>query len=111
MNPVSAIFGAGVALNLPGIWYLDALKDIARSHDSTVEAVLWILVFVVIMFALAEVPLIGFAVSPAATRAGAAPAAVAERLRPRPGHLDRGRRRQLPDDQGHRRSGVRAGLV
>ena len=62
-------FGAGVALNLPGLWYLDALKDIARAHDSTPTAILWILVFVVIMFALAEIPLIGYAVSPDATHA------------------------------------------
>jgi hypothetical protein len=62
-------FGAGVALNLPGLWYLDALKDIARAQDSTIAAILWILVFVVIMFALAEIPLIGYVVSPDATQA------------------------------------------
>jgi hypothetical protein len=62
-------FGAGVALNLPSLWYLDALKDIARAQDSTAGAIAWILVFVVIMFALAEIPLIGYAVRPDATRA------------------------------------------
>lgn len=62
-------FGAGIALNLPSLWYLDALKDIARAQDSTAVAILWILVFVAIMFALAEIPLIGYAVSPDGTRA------------------------------------------
>ncbi len=62
-----AAFGAGLVLNLPGIWYLDALKDIAEANVSTVDAILAILVFVVIMFALAEAPLIGYAIDPDAT--------------------------------------------
>lgn len=61
-------FGAGVVLNLPGIWYLDALKDIAQANASTVTSIVWVLLFVVIMFMLAELPLIGFAVDPDRTR-------------------------------------------
>lgn len=61
-------FGAGLILNLPGIWYLDALKDIAEANEGTATTILWILVFIVIMFALAELPLIGYAVDPDGTR-------------------------------------------
>ena len=63
-----AAFAAGLILNLPGIWYLDALKDIAKANDGTATTILWILVFVVIMFALAELPLIGYAVDPNGTQ-------------------------------------------
>lgn len=63
-----AAFAAGLVLNLPGIWYLDALKDIARANLGTAATIGWILLFVVIMFALAEVPLIGYAVDPEGTR-------------------------------------------
>jgi hypothetical protein len=65
---VSAAFVAGLILNLPGIWYLDALKDIAKANKGTAATIVWILVFVVIMFALAELPLIGYAVDPDGTR-------------------------------------------
>lgn len=61
-------FEAGLILNLPGIWYLDALKDIAEANEGTGITILWILVFLVIMFALAELPLIGYAVDPDGTR-------------------------------------------
>jgi Sap, sulfolipid-1-addressing protein len=62
-----AAFAAGLILNLPGIWYLDALKDIAQSNPSTATVVVQILVFTVIMFVLAELPLIGYLVAPEAT--------------------------------------------
>jgi Sap, sulfolipid-1-addressing protein len=61
-------FGAGIILNIPGIWYLDGLKDISRANDGTGATILWILLFVAIMFMLAEVPLVGYAVSPDGTR-------------------------------------------
>jgi hypothetical protein len=63
-----AAFVAGLILNLPGIWYLDALKDIARANLGTAATIGWILLFVAIMFGLAEAPLIGYAVNPDATR-------------------------------------------
>ncbi len=64
-----AAFALGLILNLPGIWYLVALKDIAESNDSGVTAVLLILLFNAIMFLLVEVPLIGYLISPEGTRA------------------------------------------
>jgi Sap, sulfolipid-1-addressing protein len=63
-----AAFVAGLILNLPGIWYLDALKDIAQSNPSTATVIVEILVFIVIMFVLAELPLIGYMVAPEATQ-------------------------------------------
>jgi hypothetical protein len=63
-----AAFAAGLILNLPGIWYLDALKDIAQSNPSTTTVIVEILVFIVIMFSLAELPLIGYLVAPEATQ-------------------------------------------
>jgi hypothetical protein len=65
---VWAAFAAGLILNVPGIWYLDALKDIAKANEGTATTILWILVFIVIMFALAELPLIGYAVDRDRTR-------------------------------------------
>jgi hypothetical protein len=63
-----AAFAAGLILCLPGIWYLDALKDIAQSDPSTATVFVDILVFMVIMFVLAELPLIGYIVAPDATQ-------------------------------------------
>ena len=63
-----AAFAAGLILCLPGIWYLDALKDIAQANLSTTTVVVEILVFMVIMFVLAELPLIGYLVAPEATQ-------------------------------------------
>jgi hypothetical protein len=62
-----AAFGAGLILNLPGIWYLDALKDISQANSGTTTMIVEIVVFIVIMFALAELPLIGYLVAPQAT--------------------------------------------
>ena len=61
-------FLLGVALNLPGASYLVALKDIAAADQSTVTSVAEIVVFNLIMFALAEVPLVSFTLNPEATR-------------------------------------------
>ena len=64
-----AAFTLGLILNLPGIWYLVALKDIAKANDGPVASVLLILLFNAIMFLLVEVPLIGYLVSPEGTTA------------------------------------------
>lgn len=64
-----AAFTLGLILNLPGIWYLIALKDIAKDKYGPVDAVLLILIFNAIMFLLVEVPLIGYLFSPGGTRA------------------------------------------
>jgi Sap, sulfolipid-1-addressing protein len=63
-----AAFAAGLIVCLPGIWYLDALKDIAQSNPSTAAVIVNILVFIVIMFVLAELPLIGYLIAPEATQ-------------------------------------------
>ena len=63
-----AAFAAGLIVCLPGIWYLDALKDIAQSNPSTGTVIVEIVIFIVIMFVLAEVPLIGYVVAPEATQ-------------------------------------------
>jgi hypothetical protein len=63
-----AAFGAGLILNIPGIWYLDALKDISKANAGTAATVLAVLLFVVVMFALAELPLVGYVVDPDGTR-------------------------------------------
>ncbi len=57
-------FVAGLVLNLPGVWYLDALTEIAKAKPSTASALVQILVFNVIMFALVEVPIVAYAVNP-----------------------------------------------
>jgi Sap, sulfolipid-1-addressing protein len=62
-------FAVGVALNLPGAFYLVALKDIAKSQHGTGTQLFAILVFNLIMFVLAEVPLLGYSFAPDATRA------------------------------------------
>jgi Sap, sulfolipid-1-addressing protein len=62
-------FALGLVLNLPGIWYLVALKDIAKANDGALAAVLLILLFNAIMFLLVEVPLIGYLISPEETTA------------------------------------------
>jgi hypothetical protein len=64
-----AAFALGLILNLSGIWYIIALKDIAKDNDGVVTAVLLILLFNAIMFMLIEVPLIGYLISPDTTKA------------------------------------------
>jgi hypothetical protein len=49
----------GALLNLPGLWYLAALADIAQDHPASYQ-LLQILVFNLIMFTLAEIPLVMF---------------------------------------------------
>ena len=63
-----AAFMIGMVLNLPGLWYLVALNDIAAADYSSAVVVLLILIFNAIMFLLAEVPLIGYLVRPEQTR-------------------------------------------
>jgi len=59
---------AGMILNLPGPFYLFALADIAEAKYSTVEAIIIVVVFNLIMFMLAEVPLIGYWLDPEKTQ-------------------------------------------
>ena len=64
---VPIVFAAALAINLPGAAYLIGLKDIAASHSSTGVDILQILLFNVIMFSLAEIPLAGLLIAPDAT--------------------------------------------
>jgi MFS family permease len=61
-------FAVGVALNLPGAFYLVALKDIAQGQHGTGSEVFAIVLFNLIMFALAELPLLGYLFAPEATQ-------------------------------------------
>ncbi len=61
---IAMAFAAGLLLNLPGVWYLEALTEIAKADPSTASALLQILVFNVIMFALVEFPAVAYIVSP-----------------------------------------------
>jgi hypothetical protein len=66
---VPLVFGAALALNVPGAAYLIALKDIAAGGHSTGTQVLLIIAFNLIMFLLAEVPLVGMFAAPDTTSA------------------------------------------
>jgi Sap, sulfolipid-1-addressing protein len=55
---------AGVVLNLPGAWYLAALKDIGDAQYGTGTDVLLVVAFNLVMFTLVEVPLVWYTVSP-----------------------------------------------
>ena len=61
-------FLLGIALNLPGATYLVALKDIAAADLSTAKAVAEIVAFNVIMFSIAEIPLVSYTLRPDRTR-------------------------------------------
>jgi hypothetical protein len=62
-------FLVGVALNLPGALYLVALKEIAAADQSTAQDVFQLVTYNVIMFAWAEIPLIGYGIAPERTEA------------------------------------------
>lgn len=62
----SMALAAGVVLNVPGIWYLDALSEIAHAKPSTGTAIAAILVFNVIMFTLVEFPIVAYVLDPQA---------------------------------------------
>jgi hypothetical protein len=61
---VTMAFIAGLMLNLPGVWYLDALVGIAKTKSSDASALVQILVFNVIMFTLVELPIVAYALNP-----------------------------------------------
>ena len=61
-------FAVGVALNLPGAFYLVALKDIAQGQHGVGDQLFAIVLFNLIMFVLAEVPLLGYSFAPETTR-------------------------------------------
>jgi hypothetical protein len=58
----------GIVINvMPGFFYLVALKDIAEGDYSSAEVVVLVIVFCLLMFALVELPLVGYLVAPAKT--------------------------------------------
>jgi len=59
----------GVAYGMPGAYYLAAIAAILKAGVGTAEQVGALLVFNVVAFAVAEVPLASFAVAPEQTRA------------------------------------------
>jgi hypothetical protein len=61
-------FFVGMALSLPSLYYIIAIKDIAENYDDAATRVGLILLFNVIQFTIVEVPLIAFIVNPEATR-------------------------------------------
>ena len=61
------VFLAALVMNLPSAAYLVALKDITAAHHSTGATVVLVVAFNLIMFMLAEVPLIGLIVNPQGT--------------------------------------------
>ncbi|MGN6190318.1 MAG: GAP family protein [Conexibacter sp.] len=61
------VFVAALFVNVPGAAYLIALKDIAAGDHSTATSVGLIVVFNLIMFLLAEIPLVGLLVAPERT--------------------------------------------
>lgn len=61
------VFVAGMVLDLPGIWYLVGLKDIALGGYTSGEKVALVLVFNAIMFSFIEVPLIAYSIATEAT--------------------------------------------
>ena len=62
------IIVVGALLNLPGIWYLAALNEIATANVATSAEVALVLGFNLVMFTLVEVPLLGYLFAPGHTR-------------------------------------------
>ena len=61
------VFVAALVMNLPSAAYLVALKDITAAHHKTGATIVLVVAFNLIMFMLAEVPLIGLTVNPQRT--------------------------------------------
>jgi len=64
---VPVVFLAALAINLPGAAYLVALKDIAAAHHPTGADIALVVGFNLIMFMLAEIPLLGLLFAPERT--------------------------------------------
>ena len=58
------VFVLGIVLNMPGVWYLIALKDIGLADWTSAEKVLALVGFNLVMFSFVEMPLIGYLVAP-----------------------------------------------
>jgi Sap, sulfolipid-1-addressing protein len=60
-------FAVGAVINVPGVYYLSALHDMATGGYSNAEQIALIVLFNLVMFALVEVPLVSYAISPEKT--------------------------------------------
>ena len=60
---------AGLVLNVPGVWYLDALAEISRANVSFATELPALVVFNLIMFVLVEFPIVAYVVNPQAASA------------------------------------------
>jgi len=63
------VFVLGIVLNMPGVWYLIALKDIGLADWTSTQKVVALVGFNLIMFSFVEAPLVGYLVAPDWTRA------------------------------------------
>jgi MFS family permease len=61
------VFLLGVVLDLPGLWYLIALKKISLGNYSDSGKAILVIAYNVVMFALIEIPLVGFVLAPERT--------------------------------------------
>jgi hypothetical protein len=68
-DSIRMAFVLGIVLDLPSLWYLIALKDIATSGDSALAQFAQIVIFNVIMFVLVEVPLVAYLIDPVRAQA------------------------------------------
>jgi hypothetical protein len=62
------VFVLGIVLNMPGVWYVIGLKDIALADYGPAAEVALIVGFNLIMFMFIEIPLVGYLVAPVWTR-------------------------------------------
>src|SRR3954463_8426162 len=60
-------FAVGAVINVPGVYYLSALHDMATGSYSNAEQITLIVLFNLVMFVLVEAPLLSYAISPAKT--------------------------------------------
>jgi hypothetical protein len=58
------VFVLGIVLNMPGVWYIIALKDIALDDYGEAAEIALIIAFNLIMFAFIEIPLLGYLFAP-----------------------------------------------
>ena len=71
-DSLAVAFGLGILIDLPSVWYLAALKDIAEAGHSTGADIALVLLFNAIMFVLVEVPLAFYLLAPERAAAAAA---------------------------------------
>jgi MFS family permease len=67
-DSIALTFVLALFLNLPGMLYLVALKDIAAANEGTAVQVAEVIAFSLVMYALGEIPLIGYILAPERTQ-------------------------------------------